>query len=265
MKGPFPHAISLSCPSTLPHLKFPVHGCSLGQQLPHSRQKGEDFKEWAKLHLCFFRWDIIIFLRQRNYSRNLLITGRSPPQVCKYSALKPSNENSNTGDLVNLNKQKLNIKRQSLRNSFLSLISRQFPPNSGNVHYGAINQAKEAPLGRRVCRLAQWWAHKPSGPSAWRLAEQTLPKEAEVCSGTCTEKPCQGLISNTPIKWRTSQDAQMIHLVGLVLLILKSVPLKQHSAPPTPLSHPNVRAGKERRQCKVKLSFIHFAPEQPVT
>lgn len=46
-------------------------------------------------------------LRQGNYSRNLLITGRSPPQVCKYSALKPSNENSNTGDLVKLNKQKL--------------------------------------------------------------------------------------------------------------------------------------------------------------
>lgn len=74
----------------------------------------------------------------------MLITGRSPPQVCKYSALKPSNENSNTGDLVNLNKQKVNVRRQTLRNSFLSLISSKFPPDSGNVDYGAMSHAKKS-------------------------------------------------------------------------------------------------------------------------
>lgn len=107
--------------------------------------------EQSCICVFFIIYEIIVFFRQRNYSRNLLITGRSPPQVRKYSALKPSNENSNTGDLVNLNKQKLNIKRQTLRNSFLSLISRKFPPDSGNVHHGAISQAKEVFLSRKLC------------------------------------------------------------------------------------------------------------------
>lgn len=41
---------------------------------------------------------------RENYSRNLLITGRSPPHVCKYSALNPSKENNNTGGFENLSK-----------------------------------------------------------------------------------------------------------------------------------------------------------------
>lgn len=193
----------------------------------------------------------------------MLITGRSPPQVCKYSALKPSNENSNTGDLVNLNKQKLNVKRQTLRNSFQSLIPSKFPPDSGNVPYGAMSHAKKSSSAGNFGGTVV--SNQLSGPSARGLAEQSTPREAEVCSRTCTEKSWQGLISNTATRWRTSQDAQVIHLVGLVLFILKSVPLKQHSASPTPFSHPKRRAGKEIRQCKAKLFFIHFAPEQTVT
>lgn len=41
-----------------------------------------------------------------SYSLSLLITGRSPPQVCKYSALKPSNENKRVGGVSNLGNRK---------------------------------------------------------------------------------------------------------------------------------------------------------------
>lgn len=114
----------------------------------------------------------------------MLITGRSPPQVSKYSALKPSNENSNTGDLVNLNKQKLNIKRQTLRNSFLSLISRKLLPDSGNVHHGAISQAKDLVLSRKLC---------------WHSGEQT----SSLCSKV-------GRAIHTQRGWGLQQDMHRI-------------------------------------------------------
>lgn len=49
-----------------------------------------------------------------SYSLSLLITGRSPPQVCKYSALNPSKENKRVGGTSNLDneKEKRSLKKQ---------------------------------------------------------------------------------------------------------------------------------------------------------
>lgn len=49
-----------------------------------------------------------------SYSLSLLITGRRPPQVCKYSALKPSKENKRVGGVSNLDNEKEKKKKNNV-------------------------------------------------------------------------------------------------------------------------------------------------------